>query len=189
MKTNKIIALGVAVVLAIGITSTLAYGAISNQTTFTPQRGYGGMMGEYGANGGMVGGGYGSGMMESGWGGGMMRGGMMNGAMGAQCAQYMRNHNYHNWNSSRSGPVVSIIDYAFYPESLTVAKGTTVTWVNMDFVQHTVTSGSEATPTDLFDSHEVGHMQRFSYTFNTPGTYSYYCDLHPGMVGTISVAG
>lgn len=90
-----------------------------------------------------------------------------------------------NWMTS--GHFVAIVNYGFYPNTLTVAKGTTVTWVNMDFVQHTVTAGSEQAPTNLFDSHEINHMQSFSYTFSTPGTYAYYCDVHPNMAGTIVV--
>ena len=90
-------------------------------------------------------------------------------------------------NTTSSRAFVTIVNYGFYPSTLTVSKGTTVTWVNMDFVQHTVTSGSEQAPTGLFDSGELGHMQSFSYTFNAPGTYTYFCDVHPDMTGTIIV--
>ncbi len=209
--------LGVAVALAIGLSSTLVYAGMWNQYSygqnpqnFGPQyqgyppgmmggysgyQGYpGGMMGSnFGYLGAMMGQGFtGRGMM--GGYGGMMGGyggitgpGMMSGgAMPAQCADYMRNYG-SNYNYSSKSPIVHIVNYAFCPSGLTVSKGTTVTWINMDTVPHTVTSGSEAVPTSLFDSHEMGHMQSFSFTFNTPGTYTYFCDLHPGMIGTITV--
>ena len=125
---------------------------------------YGGMMGGYGASTG----GY-RGMM-AGYGGVM---GQYYGQAGGATA---------------GGGMVAIVNYGFYPAILTVAQGTTVTWVNMDLVQHTVTSGSEQAPTGLFDSQELSHMQSFSYTFNTPGTYAYFCDIHPSMTGTIIVS-
>ena len=186
MKTSTVVMLGVAVALAIGLSSTLVYASMWNQYSygqnpqnFGPQyQGYPpGMMGQ-GFTGRVMMGGYGD----------MMGPGMMSGgAMQAQCADYMRNYSYkNNWNYSKS-PVVHIINYAFYPSSLTISKGTTVAWINMDTVPHTVTSGSEAAPTSLFDSHEMGHMQSFSFTFNTTGTYTYFCDLHLGMIGTITV--
>jgi len=78
-----------------------------------------------------------------------------------------------------------VTNYGFYPTALTVSRGTTVTQVNMDFVQHTITSGTESAPKGLFDSYELNHMQSFSYTFNAPDTYSYFCDIHPDMVGAI----
>jgi plastocyanin len=124
--------------------------------------GYGGMMGGYGSSTGS-------------YGGMMGRMPMMGGYYG------------QNYTQSRNGDLVTMVDYGFYPSTLTVSKGTTVTWVNMDMVQHTVTSGSEQAPTGLFDSHELSHMQSFSYTFSTPGTYTYFCDVHSGMTGTIIV--
>jgi len=92
-----------------------------------------------------------------------------------------------DYNQTGSEALVTIVNYGFYPSTLTISKGTTVTWVNMDLVQHTVTSGSEQAPTGLFDSHELNHTQSFSYTFNAAGTYTYYCDIHPSMTGTIVV--
>ena len=116
--------------------------------------------------------------------GGMMGGygGMMGGYMGM-----MGQHYGQAGNTTASRAFVSIVNYGFYPSAITISKGTTVTWVDMDFVQHTVTSGSEAAPMGLFDSHVLNHMQGFSYTFNAPGTYTYFCDVHAGMIGTIIV--
>ena len=133
------------------------------------------------AYGGMMMGGYAGAV--SGY-GGMMGGygGMMGGYTGMMGQYYGQ-----TGNTTASRAFVTIVNYGFYPTTLTISKGTTVTWINMDFVQHTVTAGSESAPTGLFDSHGLNHMQSFSYTFNTPGTYSYFCDIHPDMVGTITV--
>ena len=104
------------------------------------------------------------------------------------CLQYMEKY-FGSGNLSKSSQqvVVMIVDYAFYPANITVPKGTTVTWINMDFVSHTVTSGSPQSPTNVFDSQELSRMQSFSYTFTSTGVYPYFCDTHPEMVGTITV--
>lgn len=116
-------------------------------------------------------------------------GGVMSSMM-SRFTQSMGNYWRQMQNGTAKGEFVTIANYDFYPASLTVAKGTTVTWVNMDFVQHTVTAGTEQAPTTaVFDSHELSHMQGFSYTFSAPGIYTYYCDIHPNMVGTVTVTG
>jgi plastocyanin len=71
----------------------------------------------------------------------------------------------------------------YSPSNFTVKVGTTVTWVNKDSTTHTVTSlGS-----NLFDSGDLPLGASFSYTFTQPGTYQYYCTIHPWMKGTIVV--
>jgi len=84
----------------------------------------------------------------------------------------------------------------FQPEVLTVPAGTAVTWANADGVDHTVTSGtvspaagSVTTSTDgRFDSGILAGGGRYSFTFSTPGTYAYFCALHPAtMRGQITV--
>jgi amicyanin len=78
---------------------------------------------------------------------------------------------------------VTIQSYAFGPKAITVKAGTTVTWTNTDGVKHTVTSDSGNTlKSDLF-----GRGETFSYTFMTAGTYSYHCEPHPYMKGTVVV--
>jgi plastocyanin len=194
MNSRNTIMLGIGVAIALIISAGAAYGMMGQtglqQSTYTSSvtsgSGYGGgMMGGYGGSiypGGMMGGEYG-GMMGS---GGMMSGygGVMN-----QFSQFMGNHSSHMQNGRANSAFVTIMNYGFYPATLTVPRGTTVTWVNMDFLQHTVTAGPELAPTNLFDSHELNHMQSFSYTFRTPGTYTYYCDVHPGMIGIVTVTG
>jgi amicyanin len=77
-----------------------------------------------------------------------------------------------------------ISDYSFSPATLTVKQGTKVTWTNKDNVGHTVTSDSGP---DSFDSGLLSNNQTFSFTFSKPGTYTYYCSVHPYMKGTVVV--
>jgi plastocyanin len=76
---------------------------------------------------------------------------------------------------------------SFNPAQKTISKGTTITWINRDSFAHTVTSGTRNNPDGLFDSGNIGKNARFSYTFENEGTYPYYCDIHPGMDGTVTV--
>lgn len=90
---------------------------------------------------------------------------------------------------SQQAPVehqVTMKGKVFTPAALTVAVGDTVTWVNDDDALHTVsvTDGPETFQSDLM---EAG--QTFSYTFTSPGTYNYLCDVHPDMVGSVIVTG
>ena len=77
---------------------------------------------------------------------------------------------------------LSIFDYGFAPIQVEVPVGTTVTWTNDGQVIHTTTSKD-----GLWDSAIMEHGDIFSYTFDTPGTYEYWCTLHPAMLGTIVV--
>jgi plastocyanin len=79
---------------------------------------------------------------------------------------------------------VAIQDFAFGPADLTVAVGDTVTWTNNDSAPHTVTSSSGPTS---FDSGNLATGGTFSFTFDTAGTYAYFCEIHPDMTGTITV--
>ena len=60
-----------------------------------------------------------------------------------------------------------------------------VIWLNEDSAFHSVTSGSYEEPTDLFDSGHMDPYGIFSYTFDEPGMYPYFCTLHPWMAGNI----
>ncbi len=88
---------------------------------------------------------------------------------------------------SGAGISVSIADYTYAPQSITIPAGTAVTWTNEDSVIHTVTSadgsGTDAGTTDLFDSGSMGKGDTFSYTFTEPGTYDYLCVPHRSMAG------
>ena len=72
-------------------------------------------------------------------------------------------------------------------ESLTVPVGTKVTWENKDAFPHTSTSGTRASPTGIWGSEFLDQGQKFSFTFKEPGTFAYFCALHSGMQGTITV--
>jgi amicyanin len=82
---------------------------------------------------------------------------------------------------------VSIVDYAFRPMSVTIRAGTTVHWMNMDTVAHTVTFGSHDDMGGGMGSDMLGHMGTYQYRFMEPGTYEYHCDPHPYMTGTVVV--
>jgi plastocyanin len=77
---------------------------------------------------------------------------------------------------------VQIDQYAFLPQRITVKPGTTVTWTNDDDDSHTVASSSK-----LFKSKALDTADKFSFTFTTPGTYDYFCSVHPHMTGAVVV--
>ena len=82
------------------------------------------------------------------------------------------------------GATVTIQDYTFSPQTLTVKAGTTVTWVNKDSAPHTVTAtdslATDAATTGLFDT-QLGQGQTFTFTFDKAGTYFYECTIHKAM--------
>lgn len=71
---------------------------------------------------------------------------------------------------------------AFMPGELSITTGTTVTWTNNDSISHTSTSDVAG-----WDSGIVAPGRQFSFAFQTAGTFSYHCTIHPGMVGTVVV--
>jgi plastocyanin len=84
--------------------------------------------------------------------------------------------------TSRAPVVVKIDNFTFAPAALTVPVGTTVTWLNDDDIPHTVADKDRhfrSKPLDTEDS--------FTYTFSTPGSFEYFCSLHPHMTGRIVV--
>jgi plastocyanin len=78
---------------------------------------------------------------------------------------------------------VTIRNFAFEPKTITVPAGTAVVWTNKDEEPHTVTSaGSRFTSSKALDTDDS-----YKVIFSTPGTYTYYCQIHPHMVGTVIV--
>jgi plastocyanin len=77
----------------------------------------------------------------------------------------------------------------FSPANISINKGDMVTWTNNDAEPHTATSGSCGTPNGVFNSGTVNSGGTFSFTFNTAGSFPYYCVFHCalGMVGNITV--
>ncbi|HWB51786.1 MAG TPA: plastocyanin/azurin family copper-binding protein [Stellaceae bacterium] len=79
---------------------------------------------------------------------------------------------------------VTINNFEFQPPLVTVAPGTTVTWINRDEEPHTVLSADGGA---TFKSPALDTDDKFAFTFDKPGTYKYFCSLHRHMVGTIVV--
>ena len=78
---------------------------------------------------------------------------------------------------------IEIRNFAFAPKSLTVPAGTRVVWTNRDEEPHVITSAGS-----LFASSKgLDTSDSYAVTFSKPGTYAYYCSIHPMMVGTIIV--
>jgi amicyanin len=78
---------------------------------------------------------------------------------------------------------VSIDNFSFAPKELSVKAGTTVTWTNRDDIPHGIASSNNA----FKKSPALDTDESYSFTFTTPGTYQYFCYLHPHMVGSIVV--
>ena len=79
---------------------------------------------------------------------------------------------------------VFIDNFSFSPASITVPAGTTLTWTNRDDIPHTVVSDDQKFKSKALDTDE-----KFSFTFAEPGTYSYFCSIHPKMVAKVVVEG
>ena len=77
---------------------------------------------------------------------------------------------------------VGIDNFTFNPQRITVKAGTTVTWTNKDDIPHAVVASASA-----FRSKALDTDDSYSFTFTTPGTYEYFCSLHPHMTGTVVV--
>lgn len=94
---------------------------------------------------------------------------------------------------------VTLVSLNFMPETLTVSAGDTVTWVNGETITHTITSGAfsdvdastglrgSEQADGLFDERLGEKGGSFSFTFETAGTFPYFCDIHDGMNATVVV--
>jgi plastocyanin len=100
----------------------------------------------------------------------------------------MSTNSSSNNSSNSSAPVatntVTIQNFAFSPASITVKKGTSVTWTNKDSTTHTVTETDSQTGPD---SGDLASGKSYSFTFNTVGTFQYHCSIHTDMTGTVTV--
>jgi len=89
-------------------------------------------------------------------------------------------------NSSLAGAVkevaVKIDNFSFSPATITVRAGTTVRWTNRDDIPHTVVSDDKVFKSKALDTDEA-----FTYTFTKPGTYGYFCSIHPKMIAKVVV--
>jgi plastocyanin len=84
--------------------------------------------------------------------------------------------------SSSQPAEVKIDNFSFTPETLTVPANSAVTWINKDDVPHVIASND-----GVFKSKGLDTDDKYSYTFTKPGTYAYYCSIHPKMTGKIVV--
>jgi len=87
-----------------------------------------------------------------------------------------------NTQAGTAANQVIIENFSYVPATLTVKAGTKVTWINRDDVPHTVNENDKR-----FKSGTLDTDNQFSYTFSSPGTFSYFCALHPKMTGQIIV--
>ncbi len=97
-------------------------------------------------------------------------------------------HSMGGMGGSGETATVEIANFAYDQEDLTITTGTEVTFTNLDSAPHTVTAGTDADPmTDVFDSGLLQQGESFTFVFDEPGEYVYFCDRHPPMVGTVTV--
>jgi plastocyanin len=79
---------------------------------------------------------------------------------------------------------VNIDNFTFGPAELRVDAGTRVTWTNRDDIPHTVVDAAEPR---MVKSPVLDTGDHFEHTFATPGTFHYFCSIHPHMQGTVVV--
>ena len=92
--------------------------------------------------------------------------------------------------SEEGGPMVTVETFDFQPDPLVVPAGTTITFLNRDAIDHTVTAGTRENPTpEVFDGELPEQGSTFELTLDEAGTYDYFCEIHPGpgMTATITV--
>ena len=77
---------------------------------------------------------------------------------------------------------IRVDNFTFAPDTLTVPLNSIVTWINKDDIPHVIASND-----GVFKSKALDTDQKYSYTFNKAGTYTYYCSIHPKMVGKVVV--
>jgi plastocyanin len=104
-------------------------------------------------------------------------------ALGTACAPLLAAAILPAWAQKAPAGAISIDNFTFNPKQLTVKAGTTVTWTNRDDIPHGIASSSNA----FTRSKPLTTDDSFSFTFTTPGTYQFFCYLHPTMVGTVVV--
>ncbi len=100
----------------------------------------------------------------------------------AMLAAGAKSSNVNAQEAQAASAEVKIDNFSFGPATITVAAGTTVTWTNRDDIPHTVVSDDKQFKSKVLDTDE-----KFSYTFSKPGTYPYFCSIHPKMTGKVVV--
>jgi Icc protein len=85
-------------------------------------------------------------------------------------------------DANTSGAEIKIDNFTFTPQIVTVKVGTKITWTNSDDIPHTVVSSDSSFRSKTLDTDE-----KFSFTPTKPGSYSYFCSIHPKMTATVVV--
>jgi plastocyanin len=85
--------------------------------------------------------------------------------------------------------MVNIQNFAFNPASITVPRGTTVTWVNQDPANHQIINDAQGSIAQgaIFTSNSLQKGETYSFNFVNPGTYPYHCSIHPSMKAAVIV--
>ena len=89
--------------------------------------------------------------------------------------------------ASVSGNTITIKNFAFTPQTMTVKTGSIVRWENKDSSPHRIIFIDKDGQDTILDSSVLSSTQAWSQIFYKPGTYSYYCKIHPDMTGTVIV--
>jgi plastocyanin len=84
-----------------------------------------------------------------------------------------------------SRPGCEKTDSCYKPPKISIKSGDSVTWLNHDSAFHSVTSGYYGEPSGLFDSGYLDPETSFTFVFENPGIYDYFCTLHPWMKGQV----
>jgi amicyanin len=77
--------------------------------------------------------------------------------------------------------------FQFQPKEISVTAGTEITWTNGDDIEHSVTAGTPGKESNAFDSRFFKKEGQFTFIFQEPGTYDYFCKRHPSMKGKVVV--
>jgi plastocyanin len=104
-------------------------------------------------------------------------------ALLAGCGGGSEEENATAMSGSGGVEAVTISDYLYEPDAITVPAGTEVTFTNEDAAPHTATSRDQG----AFDSDSIATGESGSVTLEEAGTFQYYCAFHPFMKGTITV--
>ena len=102
----------------------------------------------------------------------------------ASAAQSDRSKAEEEMKTAGAGQQQVVVDnFSFAPATTAVPVGSTITWTNRDDVPHNIVSTERKFKSPVLDTDE-----KFSHTFDAPGTYKYYCSIHPKMIGEVVVA-
>ncbi len=103
-------------------------------------------------------------------------------APGAAFLAFGREAGARSAHAARATRIITIDNFTFGADKVTVDRGTEVTWVNRDDMPHTVVSTAKAFASEALDTD-----QTFTHTFAEAGTFDYFCSIHPRMTGRVVV--